>query len=194
MTERQFNWPKKGDKAFKPPDRAALEALVMPDDGIYLVGFKRAGDLIVAAAQTEGQYADDLLFPVAHLYRHHLELMLKELVHLGLGLGSLRGCEDILGDHNLHKLWNKAKQLIKEVCPDSPDDDLKAAEKMILEFHKLDPTSQAFRYARDRGGKPHLQDAPRSIDLENLKRNVDAVSNFLDAAYAGIDSCDPGPI
>jgi len=120
--------------------------------------------------------------------------MLKELVRLGVRLGSLDGCEKILGEHNLHKLWNKSKQLIKEVWPDSPDDDLKAVEKMILEFHKLDPTGQAFRYARDMNGSSHLQGGPQRVDLDNLKKTVDSVSSFLDAAYAGIDNCDLGSI
>jgi hypothetical protein len=196
MTEPDFNWPKKGDRAFRPSvpsaDRARLEAFVMPDEGMYLVGFKRAGDMIVAAAQADDQNPDDLFFPVAYLYRHHLELMLKDLVNLGIRLGSLCGCEYILGGHNLQELWNKAKQLIKEAWPDPPGEDFKAAEKMIGEFHKLDPTGQAFRFACDKRGNPHLKNAPQRIDLINLKSAVDSLSTFLDAAYAKIDSCDPG--
>jgi len=176
-----------------PPDGASLEAFVMPSDGTYLVGFQRAADMIVAAAQANDQHPDDLFFPIAYLYRHHLELMLKELVRLGVRWGTIDGCEDSLGEHNLHKLWNKAKQLIRAVWPDSPDDDLNAVEKMIGQFHKLDPNGQAFRYARDRHGAPHLQGAPQRIDLNNLKAAVDSVSRFLDASYAGIDYCDPGP-
>jgi hypothetical protein len=188
----------KGDRAFRPSvpsaDRARLEAFVMPSNEIYLVGFQRAADMIVAGAQADKQNPDDLFCPIAYLYRHHLELMLKELVHLGIHLGSLKDCEGILGGHNLHKLWNKAKQLIKEVWPDSPNDDLNAVEKRILEFHKLDPTGQAFRYARDKDGAPHLQGAPQRIDLNNLKAVVDSFSKFLDATYTGIDYCDPGPL
>jgi hypothetical protein len=194
MTDHNLNWPKKGDAAFKPSvpsaDQARLEAFVMPYDGKYLVGFQRAADMIVDAAKTDDRNPDDLFFPVAYLYRHHLELMMKELVRSG----SLDGCEDILGKHDLHKLWDKSKQLIKEVWPDSPDDDLEAVEQMILEFHKLDPTGQAFRYARARNGRSHLQDGPQRVDLGNLKATVDAVSRFLDAACAGIDYCDSGPI
>lgn len=198
MTDADFNWPKKGDRAFapsiSPEDQTRLEAFVMPTDGTYLVGFQRAADMILEAAQSDDLNPDDLFFPVAYLYRHHLELMLKELVCLGVRVGSLEGCRSILGGHNLHKLWNKAKHLIKEVWPDSPADDLNAAEKMILDFHKLDPTGQAFRYARDKNGTPYLTDGPLRVDLKNLKSAADAVSRFLDAAYAGIEDCDPGPL
>ena len=198
MTDHSFNWPKKSDEAFKPSvpsaDPACLDAFVMPSEGAYLAGFQRAADMIVDSAKNDDRNPDDLFFPVAYLYRHHLELMLKELVRMGVRLGSLNGCAGILGKHDLELLWNKSKQLIKEVCPDSPDEDLKAVEQVILEFHKLDPTGQAFRYARDKKGSSHLQSVPQRVDLGNLKTTVDAVSKFLDAAFAGIDYCDPGPI
>lgn len=191
-----FNWPKKGDRAFRQSisfssgDRAEIEAFMMPSEGVYLVGFQRAADMIVASAQTSDLNPDDLVFPVAYLYRHHLELMLKELVRLGIRLGALDRCADILGGHNLHKLWNKAKQLILQVWPDSPGDDVQAVEQVILEFHNLDPSGQAFRYARDKHGGPYLADVPERVGLANLKSVVDAVSAFLDASYAGIDACD----
>lgn len=197
MDTHESNWPKKGDRAFSPSvssdDRGQLDAFVMPSDGAYLVGFQRAADMVVASSQSSDLNPDDLVFPVAYLYRHHLELMLKELVRLGIRLGALDRCEEALDGHNLHKLWNKAKQLILQVWPDSPDTDVQAVEQVILEFHKLDPSGQAFRYARDKDGGQHLANVPERIGLANLKSVVDAVSAFLDAAYAGIDACDPGP-
>jgi len=191
-------WPKKGDRAFggsvSPSDRAKLQAFVLPSEGMYAVGFQRAADMIVTAAQSDDLNPDDLFFPVAYLYRHHLELMLKELVQLGTRVGALDDCKGILGWHNLHKLWNKVRHLIREVWPDSPDDDLRAAEQVVLEFHKLDPTGQAFRYSRAKNGAKHLESAPEGVDLSTLSETVGAVSNFLDAVYAGIDACDPGPL
>ncbi len=196
MRDAQLHWPKKGDRAFpaaiSASGRAQPLAFVMPTESAYIAGYQRAADMIVEAAHDDDLNPDDLVFPVVYLYRHHLELMLKGLVRLGVRLGSLDDCENNLGGHNLHKLWNKAKQLIKEVWPDSPDDDVQAVEQVILQFHKLDPTGQAFRYARDTKGTPHLQNAPARVELVNLKATLDSVSTFLDAAYAGIDSCDPG--
>jgi len=197
MPDPAFNWPKSGNRAFEPSVSAdvrdRIEAFVMPTDEVYLAGFQRAADMIVDAASHEDLNSDDLFFPVAYMYRHHLELMLKELVRLGVRIGILHDCEEILGKHNLHALWHKAKDMIDSVWPDSPADDVQAAEKVILEIHKLDPRSQNFRYARDTSGNPVLRDGPKRIDLQNLKWVVDAVSNFLDAAYAGIDASDPGP-
>lgn len=198
MADPDVNWPKKGDRAFRPSlpssDRARLEAFVMPESWKYLVGFKRAGDMIVAAAQVDEQTPDDVFFPIAYLYRHHLELMLKELISLGLRLGSLEGCEDVLGEHNLHRLWNSAKKVITDTWPGPPEWDFKAVEKDILEFHRLDPTGEAFRYDRRKDGTQHLQGSERCVDLNNLKAVVDSVSRFLEACIAGIDYGDPGPL
>lgn len=197
MTDTPPNWPKKGNRAFKPSvsaaDQVRLQTFVMPSEGTYIVGFQRAADMVVDGAQADDLNPDNLFFPVAYLYRHHLELMLKALVRLGVRVGALEKCRESIGGHNLHRLWNKAKQVIQQVWPNSPGDDLMAVERVILEFHRFDPTSQAFRYPRDKQGMPHLQDAPGSVNLLNLKATVAAVSSFLDAAYAGIESCDPGP-
>ena len=189
-------WPKKGNKAFAPSlapgERTRLEAFVMPSVGDYTAGFQRAADMIVDTANTDNGNPDNLFFPVAYLYRHHIELSLKDLVRLGVRLGALKDCEDCLGDHNLHKLWNKAKDLVQAISSTSPHQDIEATEHVILEFHKLDPDGQAFRYARTKNGEQNLQKAPDRVDLNDLKTTVDGVSAFLEAAYAGIDSCDPG--
>jgi hypothetical protein len=192
-----FKWPKEGDRAFKASfpsaDRERLDAFLMPSDGAYVVGYQDAADIIVDAAQKDDLNTDNIFFPVAYLYRHHLELMLKGLVGFGLRVGALEKCEACMTEHNLHILWNKAKQLIQQVWPDSPAGDIKAVEQVILEFHKLDPSGQVLRYARDKEGNQHLRNGPERVDLLNLKKTVQAVSAFLDGAYAGFESCDPGP-
>ncbi|MCC6662055.1 MAG: hypothetical protein IT437_14355 [Phycisphaerales bacterium] len=196
MADLEYNWPKRGDRAFGPrvPSGAQgdLDAFVLPSEGAYVAGFQRAADMIVMGARNDDLNPDDLFFPVAYLYRHHLELMLKELVRLGAGMGAIGECEALLGEHNLHRLWNKAKELIRSVWPGPVGDDIKAVERVILEFHRLDPSGQAFRYCRDKHGSPLLVSAPSRVDLRALASTVDAVSRFLDAAYAGIDACDPG--
>jgi len=173
MSETPINWPRTGDRAFHAsPDRGRIEAFIMPSDGIYLVGFQRAGDMLVDAAKADDRNPDDLFFAIAFLYRHHLELMLKGLVRLGLRSGAIESCDDILNGHNIHKLWNRVARLICEAWPDAPDDDFRAAEQLILEFHKLDPDGQSFRYATDKNGLRHLENAPKRVDLENLNTTV----------------------
>jgi hypothetical protein len=191
MTDTGLNWPKKGDRAFVPltatADQAGLEAFVQPSEDAYTYGFKRAADMIVDAALREDGNPDDLFFPITYLYRHHLELMLKGLVHMGMQQGEVDMCGKILMGHNLHKLWYRVRDQIKQAWPEAQGDDLKATEQLILELHEHDPSGQAFRYARDSEGVRHLQGAPKRVDLANLKATMDAVSKFLGAAYAGIE-------
>ena len=60
MTGSDLNWPKKRDRAFKPSisaaDQARLGAFVTAWQGLYLVGFQRAPDMIVAAAARKKMY------------------------------------------------------------------------------------------------------------------------------------------
>ena len=192
----RLNWPKKGDRAFSLPisgeDKSQVEAFFMRFEGMYAAGFQRAADMVVDAARADDGNPDDLLFPVAYLYRHHLELMLKGVVALGARSGAIDVSDDCLVKHDLQKLWIKVKQLIDQVWADSPQEDLKAVAQVVMEFHKLDPSGQAFRYARGKKGSRLLENIPSCIDLNNLKETVAAVSAFLCAVHAGIDYCDPG--
>lgn len=214
MNDLNLNWPKKGDRVFKPSpvpsaDLVRVEAFVMPSDDMYITGFQRAADMIVEAAKTDDDNPDELVFPVTYLYRHYLELMLKDMIRLGIRLGAIEvraksnsepcpNCghrkvkKDWQSEHNLYKLWYLVKRLLREVWPEGPTDDLNATEQMILEFHKLDPSGQAFRYAKDNKDNQHLQEAPDKVDLINLKVKMDAVSTFLNSASSWMYSCDPG--
>ncbi len=215
MKEIKFSWPKKGDLAFKPSvlskDHRLLDAFIMHSTDAYSEGYKRAGDILVAYSHSDDLNPDNLFFPVAFVYRHHLELLLKELIRLGERVGAIgvksvrpsnpcpncgqrKGKKDWRTEHNLLKLWNRAKRILKSVWPDSPRDDLEAVERVILEFNKLDRTGQAFRDASTTNGVQSLRDTPEHVDLENLAAVIDAVSTFLYSAWIAIDNCDPGPL
>lgn len=198
----RFNWPQKGDKAFAlpghPADSSLLAAFILPSSGGYAVGFKEAADKIIEAAEHDDKHPDLLFFPVAYLYRHSLELSLKEIVEMSVKSGAIAVPDDVLaellGGHNLYCLWNRTREAIQAVWPEGDHVDTKAVEKVILEFHRLDKSGQAFRYPTDKSGKPHLATAPQCVSLQNLKKVMDAVDRYLDASYAGIDYCDPGPL
>lgn len=196
MTGEELRWPKKGDHAFAPSlpasARAQLGIFVLPSDEVYCSGFKRAADMIVDAALNDCMTSDALFFPVAYLYRHHLEMMLKNLVRLGSRLDVIEVSDGILGQHDLHKLWSAVRRLIEVVSPDSSRDDIVAVERVLLDFHRNDRKGDAFRYAHSKSGTPNLQNAPKHVDLVNLKETVGAVSAYLDAVDAYINAGDPG--
>ncbi len=195
MTE--MKWPRKGDRAFPPalpplePD--ILAAFVCRSSGAYTAGFKQAADMVVEGARRDLRNPDVLFAPLAYLYRHYLELELKDIACLGMELGMIKVTDGRLEEHNLHKLWNSCREVIERVWPEGDRTDLNAVEQVILEFHRFDPSGQGFRYYKDLDGNPHLMSVPDWVSLEPLKSTMDGVANFLEAAAAGIDACDPGP-
>ena len=217
-----LNWPRKGDKAFafkgRPRDPSHVTAFVLPFPEMYACGYKDAGDKVIEAAEHDTRNPDALFFPVAFLYRHFLELTLKDLVRLGRSMGAIdisyhsqshrcRKCghkwkveEDILFQHDLNKLWKEARKLIMDVLPNGNGEvaeALEATEKTIQEFHILDKSGQETRYATSKSGKRSLTVSGtgghlrhQRVSLQNLKRTMDKVDRYLDANYAAIQACD----
>lgn len=197
MDEISIPWPEKDDKPFinggYGPTQANLDwfdSFIFTKDLIIAEAFKEAADKVVDNLETGNNFAhpDKFFFPVAYLYRHAFELGFKCIVRDGINLGIItesNSVKKIIKDHNLCKLWNKARSILEEVWPDGDKDTLTNAERIILQFHKLDSSGQEFRYATDVEGNPNLKDAPKLVDLINLK----AVSNNL---FSFLDSCSNG--
>jgi hypothetical protein len=167
-------------------------AFVRRSPAAYVVGFRLAAESLVDLARQDPGKSDLLLVPAAYLYRHYLELMLKDLVRLGTRLRLATVAEKQLIHHDLDKLWHLARKVIEAFWPAPPVDDLEAVEHAIVEFHRLDPSGQAFRYPSDTNGNASLSGVPPVIDLDCLRATMEAVANFLEAAEAGIDAADPG--
>jgi len=190
-----FPWPRKGDKAFAAASGGkyfhlpwAFLSFVPP----HARAFKEAADLLLDTRETaEGGHLDALFFPIAFLYRHSLELKLKEVVHYGLRLDILRTSkklDDLLKGHNLAKLWSKAKAVINERWPGAEQQSPTAVEAVVNEFHHADSTGQAFRYDRDTDGKAFRHEKlPKAIDSRRLRKTMDNVWSFLDGCCDGLD-------
>jgi hypothetical protein len=129
---------------------ARMSARIYPN---HSEAFKVAADMILDSHQSTigGPHHDTLLFPVLYLYRHCLELKLKELVLLGVRIEffELAKVAENLEKHRLCPLWTKAKRLILHSYP--KDEEAQAAEGIINEFHRIDPDGQTLRYDRKKG-------------------------------------------
>ena len=190
----EMTWPRKGDKAFVPgADKRWSVQLdwfeVLDNDRMIAEGFKDAADRVVASLETGShtRHPDRSFFPVAYLYRHSIELYLKEIVRLGQSLNLGDAGKDVMAAHNLHALWGKARQVLETMWPGADPEPLLAAEKVILDFHKIDRSGQELRYARSKEQKPHLEQAPRIIDLVQMKDVMETVLGFLDSCLVGMD-------
>ena len=185
-----LKWPQRDDKAFKGSGSrkdCLLDDFVVADPWAYACGFKFAADKLVDAASADSDNPDLLFFPIAYLYRHYLELELKNFLVRARGLDLVSVKDKTLIKHNLHKLWNKARKAITARWPNDPCN-LDTVEKIILEFHRVDPTGQGLRFAKDTKGKPHRLKLPECISLSNLKRvMMEDIETFFNGCNASLE-------
>ncbi len=188
INEEEMPWPKKDAKVFaegkNPLTNVDLQWLgTLFEDGDILIaeGFKIVADRAVEALECgdEARHPDMYFFPIAYLYRHYLELSLKILYRDACRCLNCEADAKVLIEHNLHTLWNKTKDVLCKCFPQEQASTLRDVEKVVLQFHRLDPSGQSFRYAKDTKGKPNLANAPRSIGLTELKDIMDAIGNFF---------------
>jgi hypothetical protein len=186
-------WPKKGIKAFVEGEgaHAFYRTAALWNHDYHAEAFKKGAEMLLDAhlEKTPFPFHDEIFFPIAYLYRHCLELRLKDIVSIGDSMGLFKPGEvsDALKGHSLARLWTYAKKAITERWPEGDKATLAAVEAVINEFHQVDPTGQAFRYERDINGKPHfLKNLPSMIDPQHLRNAVNATYSFLDSTGSGL--------
>ncbi len=156
----------------------------MPDHiWAYATGYKEAADVLVAKALEKRYHLDTFVYPILFLYRHYLELRMKELIKSGNS--AISKPVRVPNDHRLDNLWGVCRRILLEVWPDG-DEYLRSTDKCIREFSKIDPTSEAFRYSRLRRGQKSLQGVTH-INLRKIRDVMEEVSALLDGASYGID-------
>jgi hypothetical protein len=183
----------KGMKAFAPPTSDQTGGYFRRDT-VYMTwcypqhaeAFKTAADMIIKQAEVLQQ--DSLLFPVLFLYRHCLEVKLKDFVKLGVDCREFTqdSVKKILGGHGLTDLWERTKSMLQNRYPDDDPEELDAAEAIIVnEFDKLPHDS--LRYDTDRSFQMYTHEyLPDTIGVDNLGSTMDCLYHYLDRCYSGI--------
>lgn len=125
------------------------------------------------------RYQDALVFPICFLYRHYIELRLKEIITSGRSF--LDENDTFPQHHKIQHLWELAKTITKKVFFDKKEPlDLSIAEHVISEFSKLDPGSFAFRYPVDKVGENTLNGISH-INVRRVANYIDKFSDSIDA-------------
>src|SRR5690606_32546266 len=109
-------------------------------------------------------------------------LKLKQIVRYGIVMHcySRTDVEPILGDHNLARLWTKAKLAITHRWPQGDPAPLKAVDAVVNEMHKADRDGQKWRYGTDKDGRPNRHEGlPEFVSLRSLRKTMDNVFTFL---------------
>lgn len=152
---------------------------------LYVIGYKEAADKLVQNIIENVRHQDSLVFPVCFLYRHYIELRLKELIKSGRRLLDEPGT--FPQHHNILHLWETAANIIRKVSNGKiePPDFLTLPSHVVNEFSKIDPDSSAFRFPNDKHGANPL-DGLTHINLRRVAQYVGAFANAMDAASTGI--------
>jgi len=165
--------------------------------GEYTIDYKEAGDLLLQNAIETGR-RNHLVFPTVFLYRHYIELILKEIIL------NNREYLDISGPfprgHDIYRLWEICRKHMQEAdkLVDPQFAESKGYEEEIVtvydalevdlqRFAEIDPGSEHFRYPVDSRGNPIVVDKRLLIELlRELPELVERISGNLDAISTGI--------
>lgn len=179
----RFKWPDVPRLAFGPgPDPlldARLDWIKGNSDrglGYYLSAYQGAIEALYALAVERRVVVEYAMIPLAFLWRHRIELLLKDIIEGGRQL--IGEQLDPEKGHDLLKLWGKARPHILPLGPvDAPE--LSNAEATITEFQRIDPGADGFRYPLNVRSEQNLSTAPDRINLVLFHDAMDALGNFL---------------
>ncbi len=204
MSESSIPWPGNNDQVFSGGDYdqtlACLDWIKRGTSNYLLAGaFKKSADIIVShiEAGRTPEHPDAYFFPVTYLYRHAIELNLKELIRFGINHDVLKeNCrlKLLMNSHKLYSLWNKVKDMLLKISPDGNKADLRNMERLIQEFHNLDPTGQNLRYSRTIQGDSTTDNFPDIVDLVKMRNTCAGLFCFFDGCDAFLDAMDPGSL
>jgi hypothetical protein len=150
----------------------------------YADGYKAGADRLVEHVDATNSDQDILLYPVVFLYRHYLEVRLKEL----LLLTSYYLDEPILEippEHDLMKLWKLVRPRLERVWPRAEYHD--EVGDILRQFCRVDGRSIAFRYPLNKDGTPTLADIGHHINLGRVRDAIAGVATILDGSSIGLN-------
>lgn len=159
---------------------------------LYTGGYKEAGDLLLQHALRAGKQ-HILVYPIIFLYRHYIELQLKEII---MNNRSYLGKSEVFPKyHNIDRLWEICKQDLMEIDKPLVEQlsqkryeeimgQYDALGKDLSQFSQWDPDSQHFRYPIDTKGNPIVLDL-HSINFKELEELMHRISGLLDGIGLG---------
>ena len=176
----QLPWPNASSHVFlrgEPSRRVAW----IPKDAAqwhrYACGYREGAERVYESWIALSD--DSLVFPIVFLYRHYVELRLKELLQSAERFLDLPRAWQ--SSHKIADLWGHLSKLLPEIVPDEPEVDLQNAERLLKELAEGDPLSFHFRYPESISGQKHLEDLER-LDMVSFVDAMRRLSAFLDGA------------
>jgi len=165
----------------------------------YADGYRRAAELLADAGLDRKHVGKavvcDLVYPIAFLYRHHVELRLKGLFLMARRcLGETAVCEsdlhlrskmeelDFPPTHDLLTLWDTLWELLRMLHPNPAKGMNTRISKHVQALAKADQTSESFRYpfALPKPGKSHGLQTVTHLDIRGLRHELEQLAADLE--------------
>jgi len=187
-------WPKKNEQLFiAEGNYYEFSHFAWGDIGSqfygYIEGYKNAADTIVKTALENKNIKelDTCIFPVSFLYRQYLELVMKHvfLTHSEENFDQKKKWINAVS-HDLKKIWGDLVPILKKGRTPDEIEFISTVEDYIIQFHKIDTSSFAFRYPITKGFE-EVHDKEKRINLKNLMLRMDELYNFFDAVEMQLD-------
>jgi hypothetical protein len=181
--------PRKGERLFRGDlrDWKNNACLRQGDDYAYREGYLRGAQLLVQQVGETSRDQDFLVYPIVFLYRHYIELTLKDIITRARYLVERELSEaekKHLTSHRLDLLWNDFKPLSGDIAKaggwvDLPPEDIHGIEDYILQISEVDPNSYSLRYAHSKKGEPSLPELLTHINLRHFGELMDRLARYL---------------
>ena len=111
---------------------------------LYAEGYHEAAEQLYLSWQATQGCPDYFIFPMVFLYRHYIELRLKELIQSTASYLSLPS--DWPYVHDLARLWDIVHPRLARISPEEPASDAANAGRLVKELALLDQLSSGCRY------------------------------------------------
>jgi hypothetical protein len=188
ILNREFRWPKAGDKPFTQSphwqDNAYIDQHSHGRLIMMMTGYKKAADLMVERAVQARSDRDALVFPIIFNYRQFIELALKYLIAT---YGHTVGIDANWKSHDLSVLWKTFMKVLDGYGCDDPDQTDSVVAEIVAEFAKVDPSSFSYRYPVDTKGNP-IPLMHEQLDLAALAIVMKALEGYFSGCDGYLDS------
>ncbi len=165
----------------------------------YKNGFRMAASRLALQVCETHADQDSLVYPILYLYRHHLELVLKDIFRTLTRLleGQITvSDEKMLGRHDLVPLWEMIVPLLDPLCDSAgerpiPTQDIEGISSYLQQLKEHDPDGQRFRYATVVVRPPknsklplkHKRSIKKELRLVNIRvfaSHMEQLADYLD--------------
>lgn len=187
------DFPEKNDIIFRTDreygELTACLGFANDEISIYAAGYLHAARLLTQSVCLTKRKMDTLIYPIVFLYRHYVELTLKNLIIRGecftyVQLNS-KVKEKALRNHDLNELWQCLKPIFYELWSEIENIQkiMEGVESYIGQITKIDKNSFSFRYSQTKDRKKRNLDGIQHI-------NIPVFSEYMERLVMVLEGCD----